>query len=223
MLKPVMMAMAIVLLPVCVQAEPTASDCDFNNDGRVDFTDFIAFSQAFGTDQEQFDLDGNTRVNFQDFIIFVQFYGQEITAIPTGIEVGQRAPDFTLRTLTGAPFKLYEQRGKPVFLNFWGTWCGPCFAEMPDMEKLHQTIGDQILVVGVNTGESLSTVQGFVQNYRFTYTFILDAKGDVTIGYEIPTIPFSIFIDAKGVIVRKLSGKQSYETFLKAAQQAINN
>ncbi len=151
--------------------------------------------------------------------------GQETTAtsIPIGIQMGQRAPDFTLETITGEPFKLSEQRGKPVFLNFWATWCGPCRVEMPDMEKLQQAMGDRILIVGIDIRESLSTVQNFLRDRGFSWTFVLDSNGAVAREYEVAAIPTSIFIDAKGVIVRKFRGTRSYATFLEAAQQAINN
>ena len=98
------MILSFLLLPAYVHAAPTASDCDFNNSGKVDFGDFIAFSQGYGTTQTQFDLNGDGAVNFQDFVIFAQFYGQTITTpppttdAPVGIEVGMQAPDFTLRT-----------------------------------------------------------------------------------------------------------------------------
>ncbi len=222
MLKYVMTAF-FLLAPAWVQAAPTASDCDFDNSGKVDFADFIAFSQAYGTDQAQFDLDGDAAVNFRDFIIFAQFYGQETTALPIGIQTGMRAPDFTLRSLAGERFNLYEKRGKPVFLNFWATWCGPCIAEMPDIERLQQTMGDHIQIVGIDMRESVSTVRGFVQRGGFTWTFVLDSTGEVSSDYEVSGIPTSLFLDAKGVIVRRFVGSRSYETFLDAAQQAINN
>lgn len=145
------------------------------------------------------------------------------TSVPIGIQVGQRAPDFALETITGEPFKLSEQRGKPVFLNFWATWCGPCRVEMPDMEKLQQVMGDRILIVGIDIRESLSTMQNFLRDRGFTWTFVLDSNGDVAKEYEVAAIPTSIFIDAKGVIVRKFRGTRSYANFLEAAQQAINN
>ncbi|MDE2699739.1 MAG: redoxin domain-containing protein, partial [Gemmatimonadota bacterium] len=153
-----------LLLPTLVHAAPTASDCDFNKSGKVDFADFIAFSQGYGTNQTQFDLNGDGAVNFRDFVLFAQFYGQTVTAItpppttdaPVGIEVEMQAPDFTLRTLTGERFNLYEQRGKPVFLNFWGTWCGPCVAEMPDIQKLQNTMADSIQIVGIGVRDTRS-------------------------------------------------------------------
>ena len=170
------MTLIFLLLPAWVHAAPTASDCDFNNSGKVDFADFIAFSQGYGTNQTQFDLNGDGAVNFRDFVIFVQFYGQTTTAptlppttnAPVGIEVGMQAPDFTLGTLTGESFNLYEQRGKPVFLNFWGTWCGPCVAEMPDIQKLQNTMGDSIQIVGIGVRDTRNQEIRFITRYGYT-------------------------------------------------------
>ena len=76
------MTLICLLLPAYVHAVPTVSDCDFNNSGKVDFADFIAFSQGYGTTQPQFDLNGDGAVNFRDFIVFAQFYGQTVTPPP---------------------------------------------------------------------------------------------------------------------------------------------
>ena len=223
--------LSFLLLPAWVHAAPTAADCDFNNSGKVDFADFVAFSQGYGTNQTQLDLNGDGTVNFRDFVIFAQFYGQTVTSTtpppttdaPVGVEVGMQAPDFTLRTPTGERFNLYEQRGKPVFLNFWATWCGPCIAEMPDMEKLHKTMGDSIQIVGVDLQESRSAVLRFLIRYGYTYTFVIDPTGEVGGQYEASAIPISYFLDAKGVIVRRFVGARDYETFLEATRLAIDN
>ena len=220
-----------LLLSASVHAAPTASDCDFNNSGKVDFADFIAFSQGYGTTQTRFDLNGDGAVNFRDFVIFAQFYGQTTTTTtpppttdaPIGIQVGMQAPDFTLRTPTGERFNLYEQRGKPVFLNFWATWCGPCVAEMPDIQKLQNTMGDSIHIVGIDLRETRSQVLRFVTIYGYTWTFVLDSTGEVQNAYEVSGIPTSYFLDAKGVIIRVLRGSRNYETFLDATRQAIDN
>ena len=220
-----------LLQPVYVHAAPTASDCDFNNSGKVDFADFVAFSQGYGTTQTQFDLNGDGTVNFRDFVIFAQFYGQTVTATtpppttdaPVGIQVGMQAPDFTLRTLTGERFNLHEQRGKPVFLNFWGTWCPPCVAEMPEMQKLQNTMADSIQIVGIGVRDSRSQELRFITRYGYTWTFVLDSTQDVVRTYEVSAYPTSLFLDARGVIVRKLVGSRDYETFLEATRLAINN
>ena len=223
------MTLLFLLLPACVHAAPTASDCDFNNSGKVDFADFIAFSQGYGTTQTRFDLNGDGAVDFRDFVIFAQFYGQTITPpppttdAPVGIQVGMQAPDFTLRTLTGESFNLYEQRGKPVFLNFWGTWCPPCVAEMPDIQKLQNTMSDSIQIVGIGVRDTRIQELRFVTRYGYTWTFVLDSTQDVVRTYEVSAYPTSVFLDARGVIVRVLRGSRNYETFLEATRQAIDN
>ena len=138
------------------------------------------------------------------------------------VAVGRNAPNFTLQTLTGKRFNLAEQRGRPIFLNFWATWCSPCRDEMPDMQKLQQTLGDSILIVGIDMGESADTVREFVQDSGYTWTFVLDPDGEVSNTYNVSVIPTSLFIDAQGVIVRRF-GRRDYETFLEAAREAIGN
>ncbi len=221
--------LSFLLLPAYVHAAPTAADCDFNNSGKVDFADFVAFSQGYGTNQTPFDLNGDGTVNFRDFIIFAQFYGQTVTTpppttdAPIGIQVGMQAPDFTLRTLIGESFNLQEQRGKPVFLNFWGTWCGPCIAEMPDIQKLQNTMSGSIHIVGIGVGDTRSQELRFITQYGYTWTFVLDSTGEARNAYEVSAYPTSVFLNAKGEIVSKFVGTRNYETFLEATRQAINN
>ena len=136
--------------------------------------------------------------------------------------IGKKASDFTLQTLTGERFNLAEQRDRPILLNFWATWCPPCRAEMSDLEKLQQTLGDSILIVGIDD-EPADTVREFVQDRGFTWTFVLDPDNEAALAYNVSVIPTSVFIDAKGVIVRRFFGQQDYETFLEAAREAIGD
>ena len=136
--------------------------------------------------------------------------------------IGKKASDFTLQTLTGKRFNLAEQQGRPVFLNFWATWCPPCLAEMPDMQKLQQALGDSILIVGIDN-EPADMVREFVQDRGYTWTFVLDPDKEAARAYNVSGIPTSVFIDAKGVLVRQFIGQQDYETFLETAREAIGN
>lgn len=136
--------------------------------------------------------------------------------------IGKKASDFTLQTLTGKRFNLAEQQGRPVFLNFWATWCPLCRAEMPDMEKLQQTLGDSILIVGIDN-EPADTVREFVQNRGYTWTFVFYPDKEAARAYNVSGISTSVFINVKGVIVRQFVGQQDYETFLETAREAIDN
>ena len=71
------LTLILLLLPACVHAVPTASDCDFNNSGKVDFADFIAFSQGYGTTQTQFDLNGDGAVTFRDLSFLPNSTGRQ--------------------------------------------------------------------------------------------------------------------------------------------------
>ena len=116
-------------------------------------------------------------------------------------ELDKPAPDFTLQDLDGNTVRLSDLRGKVVFLNFWATWCPPCRAEMPDIEKVHRKYRDRdVVVLGIDLRESVSTVRAFIGEGGYTWTFLLDTTGKVGSMYQVRGIPASYFIDRKGVI-----------------------
>ncbi|WP_409305650.1 peroxiredoxin family protein [Peribacillus sp. SCS-155] len=132
---------------------------------------------------------------------------------PGGLTVGVKAPDFTLVNLNGQKVKLSDYRGKKVLLNFWATWCPPCKKEMPDLEKLHTTSGEDIVVLAVND-DPQNDVKGFAQDLNLTFPILLDnekASESVTEAYQVMSLPTSFFIDKNGVIQDKFVGAMTYE------------
>jgi peroxiredoxin len=117
-----------------------------------------------------------------------------------GPGVGRMAPDFTLPTLDGAQFRLSEQRGKPVVLNFWATWCGPCQRELPALQKAAEHFGDDVVFVGVDQGEEAAIVQSYVDKLGLTFTIPMDAEGQVGLDWNVQGLPTTFFIDRSGVI-----------------------
>jgi len=116
---------------------------------------------------------------------------------------GSLAPDFELTDVhTNKPVKLSSLRGKPVFVNFWGTWCPPCRAEMPEMQKLYDKYRGQIEVVGISMGprDDPTKVQLFVDVANYSWTFIHDPEYSVATTYQVQAVPSSFFIDKNGVI-----------------------
>jgi thiol-disulfide isomerase/thioredoxin len=80
-----------------------------------------------------------------------------------------QAPEFDLQGPAGEPQRLVDHRGKPIILNFWATWCPPCRAEMPSMQRAHETVADEgISVIAVNVGEDAETVARFLRRRRST-------------------------------------------------------
>ena len=117
-------------------------------------------------------------------------------------EVGKPAPDFELTTLDGEVFRLSDQLGKVVFLNIWATWCPPCVAEMPEIQKLADDYPDELVVIGVSCDEGRSEVDAFLEEYGYTYPIAMD-EGYRIAGILYPSyyIPNSIFIAPDGTVV----------------------
>ena len=116
------------------------------------------------------------------------------------------APDFTLVDKNGKNVTLSSLRGKVVLLNFWATWCPPCRAEMPSMEKLYQSLRSRtdFVMLAVDSQEPLSTVTPFLEKYGYSFPILLDTTGEVGSMYSVTGIPTSYLIDAQG---RVLAGK----------------
>lgn len=139
----------------------------------------------------------------------------------SGLEINQTAPDFKLKTLEGKEVKLSDYRGKKVILNFWATWCPPCKAEIPHMEKYYkkQAKDDGVEILAVNLTKSDKDeeyIRDFVKSYEMTYPVLLDVDGEQQHQYEIITIPTTFFINQKGKIQKKIIGPMDQDMMSKA-------
>lgn len=131
------------------------------------------------------------------------------TDVPEGLQVGQRAPDFSAETPDGQTVSLSDYRGQTVLLNFWATWCGPCRNEMPDFQTLYET-RDNFVVLAVNNLEDKNTVGSFVEELGLTFPVALDESGTINsrlYGDRVQGYPTSFLIDANGVIVNYFPGE----------------
>ncbi|AMQ20871.1 TlpA disulfide reductase family protein [Geobacillus sp. JS12] len=140
-----------------------------------------------------------------------------------GLEVGNRAPDFALRTLNGEEVRLSDFRGKKVIVNIWATWCPPCRAEMPDMQAFYEEYKNQgVEIVAVNLTKSEKNseqVTRFIETYGITFTVVLDEKGEVSQRYQAQAIPTSYVIDSEGIIRNKMIGPMSKDWMMEQMKQ----
>jgi peroxiredoxin len=120
-------------------------------------------------------------------------------------KVGDPAPDFIAVSLDGKPVALSDYRGKPVWLNFWGSWCPPCRAEMPDIQAAYEQLAPKGMnLLAVSLGESPNDAAEFAAKNKTTFTILVDPNRKLTTpSYPIYNFPTHIFIDSAGV-VRKL-------------------
>jgi peroxiredoxin len=135
----------------------------------------------------------------------------------SGIAIGEKAPDFQVKTLTGETVKLSDYKGKKVMLNFWATWCPPCKAEMPDMQQFYEKGHDDLVILAVNIDPHLD-VQGFVNEMGITFPILLDEEDQVNTSYKVISIPTTYFIDKKGKIVEKFTGAMPLEAMEQYAE-----
>lgn len=145
-------------------------------------------------------------------------YSQETTKSSdeedtTSLVRGSTAPDFALQTLTGETVRLSDFHGQKVMLNFWATWCGPCRAEMPDMQKFYDEKDIVVLAVNLTTSrfDEAENVEPFVDEYGLTFPILLDVDNEVADLYQIKPIPTSFLIDTSGKIHNVAYGALNYE------------
>lgn len=123
------------------------------------------------------------------------------------------ADDFSVAMLDGRTFRLSAQRGKVVFVNFWATWCPPCRAEMPAMERLyarHREAGFVMLAVSVDADPAV--VKPFVTERRFSFWVGLDPKMEVASAYGVRALPSSFIIDREGKVTAMALGPRAWDS-----------
>ncbi|MBI4337469.1 MAG: TlpA family protein disulfide reductase [Chloroflexi bacterium] len=121
--------------------------------------------------------------------------------------VGKPAPDFALTLFGGGDFQLAQQRGKPVIINFWASWCVPCREEAPLLERTWRAYRDKgVVFVGVDIQDSESDARAYLREFNNTYPNGPDFSGKVTIDYGVVGIPVTFFVSKDGVIARRFVG-----------------
>lgn len=117
-----------------------------------------------------------------------------------GLPIGSDAPDFKLTTLDGKTVEMSKLRGKPVFIEFWATWCGFCKRAMPDVQKLAETYGKDAHILTINVQEDASKVGAFMQQHNYTFPVLMDTNGAVARAYRVRGYPTFVLIDANGKV-----------------------
>lgn len=136
-----------------------------------------------------------------------------------GVQKGDIAPDFTLKTLDGKTVSLSDYRGKKVIVNFWATWCTPCRTEMPHMQKYYEKSAakENVEILALNLtydDKGPDNVQNFVNSYDLTFPIVLMEEDTLLDTYEILTIPSSIFIDTEGRVQTHFTGMLDQEKMI---------
>jgi peroxiredoxin len=137
---------------------------------------------------------------------------------------GFLAPDFTLHTPDGEMVSLSGLRGRPLLINLWASWCLPCRAEMPAIQRVYDEYRDQgftVLAINATNQDSVSEAVSFVQSNSLTFPILLDEDGSVSQQYSLRALPTSFFVDSEGVIREVVVGGPMSEALLRIRVQEL--
>lgn len=145
------------------------------------------------------------------------------------IKEGYCAPDFSVSSLTGEKVELYKNNGKPTYINFWASWCGPCQSEMPAINAMYEKKKDEInfIVLNATMSDDEEDARGFVAEHKLTMPIYLDlpmkGKESVASKYGIQGLPTHLVVDPNGKITFLKAGEMSEAELLRLMKQVTGS
>jgi peroxiredoxin len=134
---------------------------------------------------------------------------EALSIIPPNKEVD--AVDFTVESIVGNSESLSDYRGKVIFLNFWATWCGPCRAEVGEIDALYETLKDEdFMIMALSIQEQKKKVSKFMKNNNIDFPVYLDSDGTVAAMYGVTGIPTTYIIAPNGKVVGRAIGPRQW-------------
>ena len=131
---------------------------------------------------------------------------------PGEVEIGGTLREATLRGLTGPARKLSEFRGKPLLINVWASYCGPCREEMNSLERLYRRYGGkEFAVIGISTDDYRDNAQWFLQATRTSFSHFIDSRLEMENMLGADRIPLTLLVDAQGRVLAKVYGARQWD------------
>jgi peroxiredoxin len=122
------------------------------------------------------------------------------------------APDLEVTDIDGKKHKLSDYRGKPVLLNFWATWCPPCRAELPSMNRAWAKVkADGIIMLAANVGEPKKRVEYFLKDNSIDFKVLLDEKTEFAPEWHVNGMPTTFIVNPDGLVVYKVVGTREWD------------
>ena len=132
---------------------------------------------------------------------------------PGEVEIGSVLREATMQGLSGPSRKLSEYRGKPLIINVWASWCGPCRAEMGSLDRLARRYGKQFTVIGISTDDYPEAARSFIQKSGTAFPNYIDSKPwplENMLGAN--RLPLTLLVDANGRVLAKYYGAKEWDS-----------
>lgn len=137
------------------------------------------------------------------------FFGKILAAQVNGwfaVKVGKKLPNFIASTIDGKQFNLSEQKSKFILLDFWGSWCGPCLAEAPQLRAFNEKYKDRVTLIGVIADDSREQAKTAIKKHKLDWTHLYSEANEFGDRFGVSSFPFKILLNDKGVIIKIISG-----------------
>jgi thiol-disulfide isomerase/thioredoxin len=143
----------------------------------------------------------------------MQLLGGALAATPGEVPVGAQLPEAQLNGLVGSAAKLSSYRGKPLLINVWASWCGPCREEMGSIERLSRRYGGKAFnVVGISTDDDYAAAARFVKVSGVSFPNYIDRNLVLENMLGANRLPLTVLVDGEGRVIKKISGSRAWDS-----------
>lgn len=147
--------------------------------------------------------------------------GDEDSVPVSELTAAAPAPDVALTRFDGSEVSLTDYRGQALVVNFWGSWCAPCVEEMPDLQAVHTSLGDQVTFIGVNVRDEPEAALALAERTGVTYDLVRDIDGDLSRELEVTNWPTTVLVLPDGTVVDRIQRKVSAERLCEKINQSL--
>jgi thiol-disulfide isomerase/thioredoxin len=153
------------------------------------------------------------------FLLVLLLASQSVLAQPAAapgsgqVDIGSHLREITMKGLSGPAQKLSEFQGRPLIINVWASWCGPCRAEMASLERLARSkAGEKFTVIGISTDDHADAARAFLRQNPTSFRHFIDNRLALENMLGADRLPLTVLVDARGIVLSRTYGEQAWDS-----------